>query len=110
VDFEPAGFRWIDCNDWEGSVISFLRRARNPQDILVFVCNFTPVVRHGYRIGVPRSGFFRQRLNTDLYSYGGSNVGNDEGVWAEDIAQHGFAHSVSLTLPPLAALVLQPEG
>ena len=110
VDFEPAGFRWIDCNDWEGSVISFLRRARNPQDFLVFVCNFTPVVRHGYRIGVPRGGFFRQRLNTDLYPYGGSNVGNGEGVWAEDIARHGFAHSISLTLPPLAALVLQPEG
>jgi len=110
VDFEPAGFRWIDCNDWEGSVISFLRRARNPENFLVFVCNFTPVVRHGYRIGVPRGGFYRERLNTDLYPYGGSNVGNGEGVWAEDIAQHGFAHSISLTLPPLAALVLQPEG
>jgi len=110
VDFEPAGFRWIDCNDWEGSVISFLRRARSPENFLVFVCNFTPVVRHGYRIGVPRGGFYRERLNTDLYPYGGSNVGNGEGVWAEDIAQHGFAHSISLTLPPLAALVLQPEG
>jgi 1,4-alpha-glucan branching enzyme len=110
VDFEPAGFRWIDCNDWEGSVISFLRRARDPADVLVFVCNFTPVVRHGYRIGVPRGGFYQERLNTDLYPYGGSNVGNGEGVGAEDIAQHGFAHSVSLTLPPLAALVLQPEG
>jgi 1,4-alpha-glucan branching enzyme len=110
VDFEPAGFRWIDCNDWEGSVISFLRRARDPADVLVFVCNFTPVVRHGYRIGVPRGGFYQERLNTDLYPYGGSNVGNGEGVGAEDIAQHGFAHSISLTLPPLAALVLQPEG
>jgi 1,4-alpha-glucan branching enzyme len=110
VDFEPAGFRWIDCNDWEGSVISFLRRARSPENFLVFVCNFTPVVRHGYRIGVPRGGFYRERLNTDLYPYGGSNVGSGEGVWAEDIARHGFAHSISLTLPPLAALVLQPQG
>ena len=109
VDYEPAGFRWIDCHDWEGSAISFLRRARDPDNFLVFVCNFTPVVRHGYRIGVPRGGFYRERLNTDLYGYGGSNVGNGEGVWAEPNPQHGFPHSISLTLPPLAALVLQPE-
>ncbi|MBI4839827.1 MAG: 1,4-alpha-glucan branching protein GlgB [candidate division NC10 bacterium] len=110
VDFEPAGFQWIDCNDWEGSVISFLRRARDPENFLVVVCNFTPVVRQGYRIGVPRAGLYRELLNTDLEIYGGSNVGHAEGVRAEAVPQHGFPHSVSLTLPPLATLVLRPEG
>jgi 1,4-alpha-glucan branching enzyme len=110
VDFDPAGFQWIDCNDWEGSVVAFLRRARDPGRFLVVVCNFTPVVRHGYRIGVPRGGLYRERLNSDAAIYGGSNVGNGEGVLAEAVPQHGFAHSLSLTLPPLAALILQPEG
>ena len=110
VDFEPEGFRWIDCNDWEGSVISFLRLARNPGDFLVFVYNFTPVVRRGYRIGVPRGGFYREALNTDRGEYGGSNVGNDEGVPAEAVPHHGLPCSLLLTLPPLGALVLQPEG
>ena len=110
VDFEPEGFRWIDCNDWEGSVISFLRLARNPGDFLVFVYNFTPVVRRGYRIGVPRGGFYREALNTDRGEYGGTNVGNGEGVLAEAVPHHGLPCSLLLTLPPLGALVLQPEG
>jgi 1,4-alpha-glucan branching enzyme len=110
VDFEPAGFQWIDCNDGEGSVISFLRRARDPEMFLVIVCNFTPVVRQGYRIGVPRGGFYRERLNSDAAIYGGSNVGNGNGVPAEAVPQHGFPYSISLTLPPLGALILQPEG
>ncbi len=110
VDFTPAGFQWIDCNDWEGSTVSFLRRARDPENFLVFVCNFTPVVRSGYRIGVPRGGFYRERLNTDAALYGGSNVGNAGGVMAEAIPQHGHPCSVLLTIPPLATLVLQPEG
>jgi len=109
VDFEPAGFQWIDCNDWEGSVVAFLRRARDPEKFLVFVCNFTPLVRHGYRIGVPRDGFYRERLNSDAAIYGGSNVGNAGGVWAAPLPEHGFPFSFTLTLPPLAALVLQPE-
>jgi 1,4-alpha-glucan branching enzyme len=109
VDFDPAGFRWIDCNDWEASVISFLRRAKDPGDFLVFVCNFTPVVRHGYRIGVPRGGLYRERINTDRHAYGGSNVGNGESILAEAAPRHGFDHSLTLTLPPLATLILQPE-
>ena len=109
VDFEPVGFQWIDCNDWEGSVVAFLRRARDPEKFLVFVCNFTPLVRHGYRIGVPRDGFYRERLNSDAAIYGGSNVGNAGGVWAAPLPEHGFPFSFTLTLPPLAALVLQPE-
>ncbi len=110
VDFDPAGFQWIDCNDWEGSVVSFLRRARDPDDFLVFICNFTPVLRHGYRIGVPRGGLYREVLNTDARIYGGSDVGNAGGVEAETIPQHGHAQSLLLTVPPLAALVLQPAA
>ena len=107
IDFEPAGFQWIDCNDWEGSVVSFLRRGKDPEDFLVFVCNFTPVVRRGYRIGVPREGFYREILNTDSYVYGGGDVTNGEGVHAEVPPRHGYAQSISLTLPPLGAAVLQ---
>ncbi len=110
VDFEPEGFRWIDCNDWEGSVVSFLRLARNPGDFLVFVYNFTPVVRRGYRIGVPRGGFYREALNTDQGEYGGTNVGNGEGVLAEAVPHHGLPCSLLLTLPPLGALVFRREG
>ena len=110
VDFTPAGFQWIDCNDWESSTISFLRRAHNPDNFLVVVCNFTPVIRSSYRLGVPRGGFYRERLNTDAALYGGSNVGNAGGVMAEAIPHHGHPFSLLLKLPPLATLVLQPEG
>ncbi|MEK7206077.1 MAG: alpha amylase C-terminal domain-containing protein, partial [candidate division NC10 bacterium] len=109
VDFEPAGFQWIDCNDWEGGVVAFLRRARDPEDFLAVVCNFTPVARSGYRIGVPRGGFYRERINTDAEIYGGSNLGNSGGLMAEPIPHHGHHYSLSLTLPPLAGLVLKPE-
>ena len=107
VDFEPAGFQWIDCNDWEGSVICFLRRARDPEDFLIFACNFTPVVRHGYRIGVRRSGYYREVINSDAAIYGGSNVGNAGGLRAEPIPWQGYPWSVLATLPPLGALVLK---
>jgi len=108
MDFHPDGFQWIDCNDWEGSTIAFLRRARRPEDFLVVACNFTPVVRVRYRIGVPRPGFYREVLNTDAAAYGGGNVGNAGGVWADLIPAHGQPCSICLALPPLAALVLQP--
>jgi 1,4-alpha-glucan branching enzyme len=108
IDFEPSGFQWIDCNDWGGSVISFLRRAKDSEDFLVFVYNFTPVVRHGYRIGVPRGEFYREILNTDWHVYGGGDITNGEGIHAEPVPQHGYAQSISLTLPPLGAVVLQP--
>ncbi len=83
VDFEPAGFSWIDCNDNENSVISMIRRARNPQDFTVIVTNFTPVPRLDYRIGVPEGGWYRELLNSDSARYGGSNMGNGGGVHAE---------------------------
>ncbi len=74
------------------------------------VCNFTPVVREGYRVGVPEAGYYRERLNTDAAEYGGSGVGNLGGCQAEATPSHGRPFSLSLTLPPLATLVLVPDG
>jgi 1,4-alpha-glucan branching enzyme len=107
VDFEPAGFEWIDCNDYESSVISLIRRARDRRDWIVSVLNWTPVVRRGYRVGVPEPGFYRELLNSDAGYYGGGDVGNSGGVAAEPIPAHGRPYSISLTLPPLGGLVLK---
>jgi 1,4-alpha-glucan branching enzyme len=108
VDFEWTGFQWIDFSDAEQSVIAFIRRARDPSDFVLCVGNFTPVPRHGYRIGVPAPGWYRELLNTDAAAYGGSNQGNGGGVQAEPTPSHGQPYSVSLTLPPLAVLFLKP--
>jgi 1,4-alpha-glucan branching enzyme len=106
LDCEPAGFEWIDTTDWEKSIICFLRKGRTPGDIAVVVCNFTPTVRHSYRVGVPRGGLYTERLNSDSQAYGGSNVGNAGAVMAAAIPCHGRPFSLDLTLPPLATLVL----
>jgi 1,4-alpha-glucan branching enzyme len=108
VDFEPAGFQWIDCNDNENSVVSFIRRARDGEDLLVILLNFTPVPRDGYRIGVPVAGAYTELLNSDAEMYGGSNHGNGGIVFSEAIASHGHAQSMSLRLPPLGCLILKP--
>jgi 1,4-alpha-glucan branching enzyme len=108
VDFEPAGFQWVDCTDWEQSVVSFVRRARNPADFVLFVSNFTPVPRHGYRVGAPVPGYYRELLNTDAGLYGGSNLGNGGGVMTESLPWQGQPHSLVLTLPPLATLIFKP--
>jgi len=108
-DCEPEGFSWIDCRDAESSIIAYMRHGTELDDFAVVVCNFTPVVRRSYRIGVPRSGFYGERLNTDSASYGGSNVGNLGGVEAQDIPEHGHPFSLALTLPPLAVVVLRLE-
>ncbi len=107
VDFEPAGFSWIDCNDSDNSVISMIRRARDPRDFTVMLANFTPVPRPGYRIGVPEGGWYRELLNSDGATYGGSNMGNGGGVLADDQPSHGFAHSISVTVPPLGFVLLK---
>jgi 1,4-alpha-glucan branching enzyme len=107
VDFEPAGFGWIEGGDRENSVVSFLRHGRGDDDLVVFVCNFTPVVRRGYRIGVPEGGRYAEALNTDDPRYGGSGVDNAGSVVAEEVPAHGRPYSLSLTLPPLAAMVLK---
>ncbi|GBC76785.1 1,4-alpha-glucan branching enzyme GlgB [bacterium HR08] len=106
-DFEPSGFEWIDCHDWEQSVIAFLRRARRAAPFLIFVCNFTPVPRLGYRLGVPEPGAYREIFNSDRPEYGGSGLGNPEPIGAEPIPWSGRPYSVLLTLPPLAVIVLK---
>ena len=108
IDFEYPGFQWIDCNDSENSVISFIRRARDPNDLLVALLNFTPVPRDGYRIGVPAPGAYSELLNSDGDVYGGSNCGNGGVIFTEPIASHGHAQSLHLTLPPLGFLLLKP--
>jgi 1,4-alpha-glucan branching enzyme len=106
-DFDPSGFRWIDCHDNENSVISFLRAARNHREFVVSIFNFTPVPKGGYRVGVPEPGFWVELINSDSSMFGGGNVGNGGGVPSEPIAAHGFDHSIRLTLPPLACLLLK---
>lgn len=107
-DAQPEGFEWIDCHDWEASVLTFLRRARDPRDFLVVAVNFTPVPRENYRVGVPEPGFYRELLNSDSEFYGGSNLGNAGGVAAEPLPAAGRSYSLALTLPPLAVVILQP--
>jgi len=109
VDFEPEGFRWIDCNDNENSVVSLVRFARDPRDFVVGIFNFTPVPRPAYRVGVPARGFYAEVLNSDSEFYGGSNVGNAGGVASEPIAAHGFEQSINLIVPPLGCLFLKRQ-
>jgi len=109
LDSDEAGFRWMDCDDSEQSVVAFCRFARDPDDLALTVCSFTPNVRHGYRVGVPRGGYYEEIVNTDSGFYGGSDVGNSGGVMAESIPWHGQPYSVQLTLPPLAGLWLRPQ-
>jgi 1,4-alpha-glucan branching enzyme len=109
VDHDPAGFQWIDCNDSDNSVVSFVRRARDPGDFTVIVLNFTPVVRYGYQVGVPVGGAYVELLNSDSGVYGGSNVGNYGRVDAAPVEAHGYPASLQLTLPPLAFLLLKRE-
>jgi 1,4-alpha-glucan branching enzyme len=103
------GFEWIDFHDVENSVLAFLRRGANPEEEVIFVCNFTPVPRHDYRIGVSRPGVYREVLNSDAECYGGSNVGNGGGVEAESGEVHGRPCSICLTLPPLGVLILKRD-
>ncbi|HWP81272.1 MAG TPA: 1,4-alpha-glucan branching protein GlgB [Bacteroidota bacterium] len=107
VDFHHSGFEWIDFQDRASSVISFLRRGKAGNDFVLVVCNFTPVVRYGYRIGVPEEGEYEEILNSDSTYYGGSNVGNSGKILAEEIPFHGRPVSLNLTLPPLAVLYLK---
>lgn len=110
LDCAEGGFEWIDANDTEQSVISFLRKDASARGSVAVVCNFTPVVRKGYRIGVPDAGFYAESLNTDAERYGGSNVGNYGGLDADDWPMHGRPFSLGLNLPPFAAVVLRHAG
>jgi 1,4-alpha-glucan branching enzyme len=108
LDFSEAGFQWLDCDDADVSVISFLRRGAQDELALV-ACNFTPVPREGYRMGVPRGGRWRERLNSDAVDYGGSGQGNLGSLTATASPAHGHAHSLAVRLPPLAVVVLTPD-
>jgi 1,4-alpha-glucan branching enzyme len=107
VDFDPPGFQWIDCNDSENSVVSLVRRAKDSNEFVVAVLNFTPVPRDGYRIGVPEAGVYSELVNSDAELYGGGNVGNGGSVESEPVKAHGYEQSLTLTLPPLGFLLLK---
>ncbi|HSD93504.1 MAG TPA: 1,4-alpha-glucan branching protein GlgB [Methyloceanibacter sp.] len=109
-DCEPRGFQWIDAEDSGQSVLSYLRRGEVSDAPMVVVCNFTPVVRQGFHLGVPERGRWRERLNTDSAAYGGTNVGNLGSVEAQETSWHGQPFSLELTLPPLATVVLEHAG
>jgi 1,4-alpha-glucan branching enzyme len=109
LDCEPGGFSWIDAANGAESVLSYLRRGCEEHELAVTVCNFTPVPRHDYRIGVPRPGHYRERVNTDAQLYGGSGIGNAGGVEAEPHPMHGHAYSLRLQLPPLGVLIFTFE-
>ncbi len=104
LDFEWAGFEWLDANDAASSAISFVRRGKSPDDAIVVVCNFTPIVREDFRVAVPRAGYYREILNTDSSHYWGSNAGNEGGVRSELVPWNGKAQSLRLRLPPLAVV------
>jgi 1,4-alpha-glucan branching enzyme len=109
LDFDASGFEWVDCNDMMHSVVSFIRRGRRNDDAVLIVCNFTPVPRFNYRVGVPHLGFWRELLNSDAIEYGGSGCGNLGGTEAIPAPWHGHPYSLSIVLPPLGILFFKNE-
>src|SRR5438067_360716 len=109
LDCDPEGFAWIDAANGAESGLFYVRRGREPHELAIIVCNFTPVPRHDYRIGVPRPGHYRERINTDAQLYGGSGIGNAGAVEADPHPMHGHAHSLCLQLPPLGVLIFTAE-
>ena len=110
VDFDWNGFQWIDCEDNEHSIISFLRKAENPDDYLVVICNFTPEVRQNYRVGVPEAGAYVEVFNSDDEAFGGSGVRNDGAIETQAVPWQDRGQSITLTLPPLATVYLRHQG
>jgi 1,4-alpha-glucan branching enzyme len=109
-DADPAGFEWIDCNDSLSSTLTFIRKGKSPNQIILVACNFTPVPRDSYRVGVPCEGFWSELLNSDAHEYGGSGWGNLGGKEAEAISSHGRPYSLNLSLPPLGIVFLKSGG
>ena len=109
-NFSPQGYEWIDFNDTTNCVLSWVRKGIKAEEQLIFVANFTPVVRHNYRIGVPERGYYTEVFNSDNVVYNGSGVTNGNMLETAPIARHGRDHSLSLTLPPLAIIVLKRTG
>ncbi len=110
MDFDPAGFEWVDCSDWEHSIISFIRKGKTAGDTVLVVCNFTPEPRNNYRVGVPAGGYWKEVLNSDAHEYGGSGHGNLGGLEASPVPYHGRYYSLSLSLPPLGILFFRRGG
>jgi 1,4-alpha-glucan branching enzyme len=108
-DFTQDGFRWVQRGDWEQSALTFLRMGAEPAPPILAVFNFTPVPRLNYRVGVPRGGYWREILNSDSHYYGGSGLGNQGGADAVPMPYEEYSHSLTLTLPPLAAVYFKPE-
>ncbi|MDA5522072.1 1,4-alpha-glucan branching protein GlgB [Yersinia kristensenii] len=109
LDYQPAGFEWLVVDDHENSVFAFLRRDADGNELIV-ISNFTPVPRHNYRVGIPKSGHYREVLNSDSEFYRGSNMGNQGGIHSHDVGSHHHPHSLLLTLPPLSTIYLVREG
>lgn len=109
LDFTPDGFQWIDANDADNSIYTYMRIAKDPLDFIVVVANFTPIPRNNYRVGVPEWGFYKELLNSDADIYGGSNMGNNGGRTTEAIPWNGQSQSIQLTIPPLGILILKLE-
>jgi 1,4-alpha-glucan branching enzyme len=109
LDFDPSGFEWIDCNDAQQSTLSLLRKGGSAEETIVVACNFTPVPRHNYRVGVPTGGLWQEILNSDAHEYGGSGQGNFGAVEAEDTSIYGRPYSLNITLPPIAAVYFKRE-
>ncbi len=107
-DFQPDGFEWVDFHDAEKSTLSFLRRGRAPEELILVVCNFTPVPRTNYRVGVPEEGVWKEMLNSDAKEYGGSGYGNFGGLEASPVASYGKYYSLSLNVPPLEVVFFKP--
>jgi 1,4-alpha-glucan branching enzyme len=107
LDFDQAGFQWVDFNDADQSVVSYLRRGRTTPDVVLVVCNFTPVAHHDYHVGVPAGGLWAEILNSEALEYGGGGLGNAGAVEARPEPFHGFSQSLSLTLPPLGVLIFK---
>jgi 1,4-alpha-glucan branching enzyme len=109
LDCDQAGFEWVDCCDWESSTVSLLRKGKDPNDVVLVVCNFTPVPRQNYRVGVPRGGHWEEILNSDAELYGGSGVGNFGGREAVQVPHHGREYTLTVTLPPLGMVMFRPK-
>ncbi len=107
LDFHHSGFEWVDFHDSQNSIVCFLRKARDPQDFLLFCCNFTPVPRDQYEVGVPEAGFYQEVLNTDGVQYGGSGFINEKGAHSVAQNRHGRPHHVKVRVPPLGVVALR---
>lgn len=106
VDFDRNGFQWIDCNDNDNSIISFIRKAEDSDDYLIVICNFTPNAKEGYRIGVPNAGAYVEVFNSDAEEFGGKGIKNST-LLTEEIPYHNRNHSITMTIAPLATIYLR---